>query len=352
MWNQRPNEVFITLRNLLTSEPLLQYPDFTKPFVLTADTSNEGLGVILSQGPIGQDLPISYGSRTLVSAEKNYSVTERELVAIVWGCKQFRQYLYGRKFTIVTDHKPLTWVFNVKDPSLRLLRWRIKLEEYNYDIVYKPGVKNTNADALSRINMPEVNTVIEVSSGPTEEEKGKILQEFHQLPTGGHLGMNRTFKRIKLFPSWPGMKQEIENYVKHCETCQKNKITQRKTKLPLQITDTPEVVWQKCSLDIVGPLTQTLENNKYLLTFQDKLSKYTIAAPILQQDAMTVARVFVKEIVLKFGIPQVILTDQGSNFLSDLFTNVCKLLRIKRGLKPARITHRQMHVWRGLIEFL
>ena len=85
------------------------------------------------------------------------------------------------------------------------------------------------------------------------------------------------------------MKQELGNYVKHSETCQKNKITQRKTKLPLQITDTPEVVWQNCSLDIVGPLTQMLENNKYLLRFQDVLSKYTIAVAIPQQDAMTVA---------------------------------------------------------------
>jgi hypothetical protein len=262
--------------------------------------------------------------------QKKISVTERELLAIVWGCKQFRQFLYGTKFTIVTDHKPLTWVFNVKDPSSRLLRWRIKLEEYDYDIVYKPGVRNTNADALSRINMPEVNTATEVSSEPTEEEKGKILREFHQSPTGGHLGMNRMFERIKLYTSWPGMKQEIENYVRHCETCQKNKITQRKTKLPLQITDTPKVVWQNCSLDIVGPLTLMSENNRYLLTFQDELSKYTIAVPIQQQDAMTVARVFVREFFLKFGIPQIILTDQGCNFLSDLFSSVCKLLRIKR----------------------
>jgi hypothetical protein len=259
--------------------------------------------------------------------------------------------LFGRRFAIVTDHKPLTWVFNVKDPSSRLLRWRLKLEEYDYEIVYKPGVRNTNADALSRINIPEVNTITESSSVPTEEEKGKILEEFHQLPRGGHLGMNRTFERIKLFTSWPGMKQEIENYVKHCETCQKNKITQRKTKLQLQITDTPEVVWQKCSLDIIGPLTQTSENNKYLLTFQDDLSKYTIAAPIQQQDAMTVARVFVKEIVLKFGIPQVILTDQGSNFLSELFTNVCKLLRIKR-IKTSPYHPQSKDFLRERIEFL
>jgi len=178
--------------------------------------------------------------------------------------------------------------------------------------------------------MTEVKHITEIISAFTEEEKGKILQEFHQLPTGGHLGMNRIFERIKLYTSWPGMKQEIENYVRQCETCQMNKLTRRKSKLPLQIANTPEVFWQNCSFNIVGPLTQTLENNKYLLTFQDELSKYTVAVAIEQQDAMTLARVFVQEIVLKFGIPQVILTDQGSNFLSDLFANVCELLRIKR----------------------
>jgi len=78
--------------------------------------------------------------------------------------------LYGRKFTIVTDHKPLTWVFNVKDPSSRLLRWRLQLEEYDYDIVYKPGTRNTNADALSRINVTEIKPVTEISSVPTEKK--------------------------------------------------------------------------------------------------------------------------------------------------------------------------------------
>ena len=158
-WNQRTEDTFVTLKELLMTEPLLQYPDFTRPFVLTTDASNEALGAILSQGPIGQDLSISYASRTLNNAEKNYTNTEKELLAIVWGCKQYRPYLYGRKFTIVTDHKQLTWVFNVKDPSSRLLRWRLKLEEYDYQVVYKPGVRNTNADALSRITMTRISPV-------------------------------------------------------------------------------------------------------------------------------------------------------------------------------------------------
>jgi len=107
-WNQRTEEAFVTLKELLTTEPLLEYPDFTRPFVLTTDARNEALGAILSQGPIGQDMPISYASRTLNNAERNYSTTEKELLAIVLGCKQHRLYLYGRKFIIVTDHKPLT----------------------------------------------------------------------------------------------------------------------------------------------------------------------------------------------------------------------------------------------------
>ena len=97
---------------------------------MTTDASNEAIGAVLSQGPIGKDLPIAYASQTLNNAEKKYPTIEKELLAIVWGCKYLRQYLYGRKCTIVTDHSPHTWIFSVKDPSSRLLRWRLKLEEY------------------------------------------------------------------------------------------------------------------------------------------------------------------------------------------------------------------------------
>jgi len=83
-------------------------------------------------------------------------------------------------------------------------------------------------------------------------------------------------------------------------------------------------------MDIVGPLFQTLQDNKYLLTFQDGLPKFTIGVPLKQQDAMTLARAFIEEIILKFGIPQVLLAEEGSNFLSELLSNVCKLLRVKR----------------------
>jgi hypothetical protein len=137
---------------------------------------------------------------------------------------------------------PLTWIFNDKDPSSRLLRWRLKLEEYEYEVIYKKGSNNTNADAVSRIHVTEGCTDSRNSDSKlTKEEKEAIFQEKHNKPIGGHLGMNRTYDRLKLFTTWPGMKQELEEYIRQCETCQKNKITQNKTKMPIKITTTPEV---------------------------------------------------------------------------------------------------------------
>ena len=151
-WTDEAQLAFDRLKEILCSEPLLQYPDFSKPFVVTTDSSNFALGAILSQGPIGQDLPISYASCTLNNAELNYTTTEKELLAIIFAIKQFRPYIYGQRFTLVTDHRPLIWLLNLKDPTVgsRLARWKIKLQEYDYEVVYKPGRVNANADALSR----------------------------------------------------------------------------------------------------------------------------------------------------------------------------------------------------------
>jgi hypothetical protein len=98
----------------------------------------------------------------------------------------------------------------------------------------------------------------------------------------------------------------------------------------MKITTTPEVVWEKCALDIFLPINETLTGYRYVLTCQDELSKFTLAVPIRQQDTSTVAKAFVEKIVLKFGFPQIVLTDQGSNLMSEVFANICKILKIKR----------------------
>lgn len=152
-------QCFETLKKILTNDPILVYPDFSKIFTLTTDASNYALGAVLSQN----DRPICFGSRTLNEHEINYSTIEKELLAIVWATKYFRPYLFGRKFIIETDHKPLTWLFSIKEPNSKLVRWRLKLSEFDYEIRYKKGTKNGNADALSRIRpeTAEINTIEE-----------------------------------------------------------------------------------------------------------------------------------------------------------------------------------------------
>jgi hypothetical protein len=98
----------------------------------------------------------------------------------------------------------------------------------------------------------------------------------------------------------------------------------------MQITTTAEHPFEKCYLDIVGPLPVTLKGNKYILTFQDDLSKYVVAVPLEKQDAETVASAFVEKIVLLYGTPRILQTDQGANFVSEMFKNTCNLLKIKK----------------------
>jgi hypothetical protein len=173
-WTEGLENAFQHLKSKLISRPILQYPDFSKEFVLTTDASNRGLGAVLSQGPVWKDLPVAYASRSLNSAEINYSTSEKELLAKVWDTKYFRPYLYGRRFKVVSDHKPLVWIMNVKDLGSRLMRWRIQLAEYDYEIEHRNGAKNANADAPSRIG--SVSKVGGQSGVPDESKRRAILQ--------------------------------------------------------------------------------------------------------------------------------------------------------------------------------
>ncbi|CAG9134394.1 unnamed protein product [Plutella xylostella] len=168
---------FNKCKELLCNAPLLQYPDPSKPYILTTDASNVALGGVLSQGPIGSDKPIAYASRTLSDTESRYSTIERELLAIIWAIKHFRPYLYGQKFFIYTDHRPLAWLNSMKDPSSKLTRWRLSLQDYNFEIIYKNGKQNTNADALSRIKVNATDSDDDISMKVNVDQKEQKLQK-------------------------------------------------------------------------------------------------------------------------------------------------------------------------------
>lgn len=159
-WDEEQQKSFEALKDSLCTAPVLVCADLNEPFILTTDASEVGIGAVLSQGLLGEDRPVAYMSKSLNNHQKNYSATERECLAVIMAVMHFRHYLWGRKFLIIGDHEPLTYIESIKDPMSRLNRWRARLRGYIYDFKYKPGRLNTNADSLSRnpCDIPEAKS--------------------------------------------------------------------------------------------------------------------------------------------------------------------------------------------------
>ena len=150
IWTDSCEQAFKALKDALISAPILAFPDFKEQFHLYTDASNEGLGVTLGQIQNNREVAIAYAGRDLNAAEKNYSTTEREALAVIFGIKKFEPYLYGRKFILPTDHHSLKWLMSISDPPGRLARWSLLVQQYDFEIQQRPGIVHGNADALSR----------------------------------------------------------------------------------------------------------------------------------------------------------------------------------------------------------
>ena len=140
-WSQESQQSFETLRDRLSSPLILSYPDFTNPFILDTDASNDGIGAVLSQCDEQGDehvIALCY-SRLLSKAERNYCVTRKELLAVITFISYFRPYLLGQHFTLRIDHGALTWLLQFKDLQGQLAHWLEKIQEYNFPIVHRKG---------------------------------------------------------------------------------------------------------------------------------------------------------------------------------------------------------------------
>ena len=163
-WGQSQAEAFDAVKKLLLSSRVLVHFDDSLPLVLSCDASPYGIGAVLSHiMPNGDERPVLFASRTLTETEKKYAKLEKEALAIVYGVRKFHQYLYGRKFELRTDHKPLVNIFNPGKPipamaSGRIQRWALTLGAHQYTIKFQKGTENCTADAVNRLPLPETRT--------------------------------------------------------------------------------------------------------------------------------------------------------------------------------------------------
>jgi Reverse transcriptase (RNA-dependent DNA polymerase). len=150
-WKENQQQAFETLKKLLISAPILRYPDFQRPFYLHTDASGTGVGAVLAQrDDQRKEYAIAYASRSLNKAERNYSATELECLAVIWAVEHYHQYLGTNHFYLITDHAALQWLKSTELKGRRA-RWILRLESYNFTITHRSGRKHNNADAMSRM---------------------------------------------------------------------------------------------------------------------------------------------------------------------------------------------------------
>lgn len=373
-WLSEADNAFHKLKSCLLSAPILSCPDYSKPFEVQTDASDYGIGAVLTQNLDGDERVIAYMSKSLSQQERNYSATEREALAVLSAIEHWRCYLdNGLKFTIYTDHSSLKWFLNINNPTGRLARWGVRLSAYNFEIKHRKGSENVVPDSLSRsvpvaaitptsktitlqTNDPWfLNLFNGCQNSPTSflnyrvengqlfrymkslnpltrefewkeviplEHRQEIISQNHSEPTSGHLGIFKTHKRLSLKYFWPGMHQDVTDFVARCDICISHKHPNHSTLGTMGRPKDCSRPFQMISVDLVGPLPITRKQNTFLFVVTCCFSKYCLIYSIRRATADIISRILEENIFLVHGIPSTILMDNGKQFTSNTMRNL------------------------------
>jgi len=394
-WGKEEETAFSRAKVMLTSENLLIHYNPELPIVLHTDASPYGLGAVLSHiTKEGEEKPVAYVSRTLSAHERNYAHIEKEGLAVVYAVKKLHQYLYGQKFEIYTDHKPLLGLLGEHKPvsetaAARIQRWALLLSAYNYVLKYRQGRENGNADALSRL--PRYATHAEVSwdvneihmmsmdqspvkaaeianvvrrdpilskvvgfvhhGWPEGFEADESLKPFTKrknelsvengvlvwgsrvvIPSGlqsrvlselhvSHVGMSRMKMLARAYVWWPNMDKDIESLVAGCRECSLHRKSPGGAPLhPWEVASGP---WQRLHIDYAGPFM-----NRMFLIVSDAFSKW-LDVHVTSGSTSEVTIEKLRHTFATHGLPEVIVSDNGSCFTSEEF----KLFTARNGIR-------------------
>jgi hypothetical protein len=376
MWTEQAQVAFDSLKNAMSSAPVLALPNFAEPFIIETDASGSGMGAVLIQG----NHPICYYSKQFCPRMLHASTYVRELCAITSAVKKWRTYLLGTTFIICTDQRSLRELMTqiIQTPEQQF--YLAKLLGYSYEIVYKPGAQNKVADALSRVHclmitVPHLDFLDKFKAQMRDDEefqqsltqiqlqpeafphyqilddlifvKGKLfipsksefkqtlLEEFHSSPLGGHSGVHRTFGRLQENVFWHGMRKEVSEFVKACLVCQQTKPMTQSPYGLLQPLPIPDRVWEDISLDFVIGLP-SFQTNTVILVVVDRLSKAAHFGMLPTQfTAVKVADLFAKMICRLHGMPRSMVSDRDVIFLSKFWKELFRLSGTKLRMSSA-----------------
>jgi hypothetical protein len=333
LYTDADNLAFEALRSAVSSTSVLAMFDGSLPIQLHVDASGEGLGAVLCQvHPQNVLRVVAYASRLLSPAERRYTNTERELLAIEWGvCDRFRLQLTGLPFEVHTDHAALVHECRLKQPTSRIHRMLLKLDAFDCKIVYKPGHLNTAADFLSRLPDSSVSLETPVICNINKDrqpvpapERRKLIQEYH-VDALQHLGFTKTYDAMCQRFFWPGMARDIKVFINECDTCLRfNTASKPLTPVePVQSTHAHDIM----NIDIVGPLPKS-SGKRFIIVAVDHFSKFGFAVPVERVNSFTTQR-FLHQILQRYGTWGSVITDNAKVFTGKRFTSLLKKWKIK-----------------------
>lgn len=388
-WNQEHRVAFENIKAAVSDIGYLGFFNKTGKIKLITDASPEGLGaVLLQENHEGKSQIIAFGSKALTDLERKYFQTEREALAIVWAVEKFKLYLLGVKFQLITDCNALKFLFNPRSrPCPRIERWVLRLQAYDYEIVYEPGVSSI-ADTLSRLSVsspkafdstsevyirqlvdfsvPQAIILKDVIEATKEDlslqevikalvtdmwpDTDKLYKQFkpelhfsegvlmrgdrlvipetlqHQVIAcahEGHPGISVMQRRLRQKVWWPRMDIQAEKYVKSCIPC--TLVSSATPPEPMQRTKMPTKAWSEVAVDFLGPLP----TGHHLLVLIDYFSRFVEVVVMKQITAdLTVKALF--ETFTRFGIPEVLRSDHGPQFISESLKKFCKEFGIEQ----------------------
>ena len=397
-WSSDARTAFETIKQLLTSAPVLRAPTSDDSFILEVDASDKGEGACLKacNSSDGHTYIVAFASRKFNDTESKWNIVEKEAHAIVFATEKFRHYLLGKPFLLRTDNRVTSFLQCKRSPkSRKLLNWALQLSEFSYHIEHIPSKNNAISDCLSRLHSvnlleelhPDVSiaslralqsqdphiqaAITYVSSNNRTFDvshlgslrryrhhlllspdgllkwhncivvpialRGRVLQLCHDHPSSGHFAIDRTWARLRAHYFWPNAKEDVSNWVKSCTTCASfNPPPHGYHKDQLQPIQSSDRFELVC-YDLAGPFMPISRDGfRYALILVDHFTKWPEVVPLKEISAHTIARAIHDQWICRYGIMTRLHSDGASNVHGSVMQEVAKILGIGKS-KSSRL---------------